>query len=43
MRAIRVTIGLLLIAFSVSAQDLASYEKRTTVRKLDNGPMHATG
>jgi predicted Zn-dependent peptidase len=37
MRAIRITIGLLLIAFSVSAQDLASYEKRTTVRKLDNG------
>jgi predicted Zn-dependent peptidase len=37
MRAIRITIGLLLIALSASAQDLASFEKRTTVRKLDNG------
>ncbi|HJW94581.1 MAG TPA: pitrilysin family protein [Thermoanaerobaculia bacterium] len=37
MRAIRITIGLLLIAFTASAQDLASFEKRTTVRKLDNG------
>src|SRR5258706_12664494 len=30
-------VCLLLAASSVSAQDLASYEKRTTVRKLDNG------
>jgi predicted Zn-dependent peptidase len=37
MRAIRIIIGLLLIALGASAQDLASYEKRTTVRKLDNG------
>jgi len=37
MRALRITIGLLLIALSASAQDLASFEKRTTVRKLDNG------
>src|SRR6185369_16605648 len=37
MRALRITIGLLLIAITASAQDLASFEKRTTVRKLDNG------
>jgi len=37
MRAVRITLGLLLIAFTASAQDLASFEKRTTVRKLDNG------
>ena len=37
MRAIRITIGLLLIAVTASAQDLASFEKRTTVRKLANG------
>lgn len=37
MRVIRITLGLLLIALTASAQDLASYEKRTTVRKLDNG------
>jgi predicted Zn-dependent peptidase len=37
MRAIRITIGLLLIAITASAQDLASFEKRTTVHKLDNG------
>ena len=37
MRVLRITIGLLLIALSASAQDLASFEKRTTVRKLDNG------
>jgi len=30
-------IALLTIAASAVAQDLASYEKRTTVRKLDNG------
>src|SRR5437764_2407656 len=30
-------IALLTIAASAAAQDLASYEKRTTVRKLDNG------
>src|SRR5438477_11331410 len=30
-------IALLTIAAAAVAQDLASYEKRTTVRKLDNG------
>src|SRR5437764_2094045 len=30
-------LALLTIAAAAAAQDLASYEKRTTVRKLDNG------
>ncbi|HSP16749.1 MAG TPA: pitrilysin family protein [Thermoanaerobaculia bacterium] len=42
MRAVRTTLWsasmlLVLTAASLRAQDLASFEKRTTVRKLDNG------
>jgi predicted Zn-dependent peptidase len=42
MRAVRTTLWsaamlVLVTAVSLRAQDLASYEKRTTVRKLDNG------
>src|ERR671933_679298 len=38
-RVLRLAISLLLLAFtlSLSAQDLASIEKRVTVKKLDNG------
>jgi predicted Zn-dependent peptidase len=40
MRAIRTRLAaivLLLVATTAGAQDLASYEKRTTVKRLDNG------
>src|SRR5438045_7613413 len=37
MRRALCMIALLTIAAAAAAQDLASYEKRTTVRKLDNG------
>src|SRR5947208_16000359 len=38
MRRIAATLfALLTIATAAAAQDLTSYEKRTTVRKLDNG------
>src|SRR5437762_13251757 len=37
MRRISTFFLLLTIAAFAGAQDLASYEKRTTVRKLDNG------
>ncbi len=37
MRFVRITLGLLLLAFSATAQDLASFEKKVTVKKLDNG------
>jgi predicted Zn-dependent peptidase len=38
MRAVRIHLALLLLAaLSAGAQDLASFEKRTTLRKLDNG------
>src|SRR5512140_2532662 len=41
MRAVRTRLwsvaALLVLAASLNAQDLASFEKRTTVRKLDNG------
>lgn len=40
MRAVRFrlfALALLLAAFGAGAQDLASFEKRTTMRKLDNG------
>ena len=37
VRRVSVFFALLTIAATMSAQDLASYEKRTTVRKLDNG------
>jgi predicted Zn-dependent peptidase len=42
MKAVRtalwsVAMLLVITAGSLRAQDLASYEKRTTVRKLDNG------
>src|SRR5256885_8156007 len=37
MRRTFTLFALLTIAATAGAQDLASYEKRTTVRKLDNG------
>src|SRR5256885_4115150 len=41
MRAVRTTLWsvatLLVLTAGLRAQDLASYEKRTTLRKLDNG------
>ena len=37
MRAVRIAVLLLLAPLAAFAQDLASFEKRTTVRKLDNG------
>jgi len=37
MKIIQKTMFLLFIAISVNAQDLASFEKKTTVKKLDNG------
>ncbi|HUP62087.1 MAG TPA: pitrilysin family protein [Thermoanaerobaculia bacterium] len=35
--AVRITVLLTLLAASLSAQDLASFEKRTSMRTLDNG------
>src|SRR5512142_925519 len=37
MRAVRIAALVLLCAVIANAQDLASFEKRTTVHKLDNG------
>src|SRR3954451_8121451 len=37
LRKLEVTLGFFSIALTLTAQDIASFEKRITVKKLDNG------